>query len=47
MSFLEPLNSDSIISNIAVVRRLSRDLTGEVCHFSCGNGYRKRVAALS
>lgn len=46
MSFLELLNSDNSISNTAIVRRLSRDLTGEVCHFSCGNGYRKRVAAL-
>ena len=45
MSYLELLISDNNLSNI-VNRMPSSDLMGEVCLFSYGNGFSKRVTAL-
>ena len=45
MSYLELLISDNDIRNI-VNRMPSPDLTGEVCLFSYGNGFSRRVTAL-
>ncbi len=46
MSFLNLLYIEKNGGNIAVNRMLLHVLTGEVCHYPCGNGSRKRIAAL-
>ena len=46
MSFLNLLYNEILSGNNAVNRRLTRVFAGEVCLFTSGNGYEKRVAAL-
>ena len=47
MSYLDLYTNDNNVSSVIVDRMLSLDLMGEVCLFSCGNGFRKRITAFS